>query len=96
LFYSQIGEEKVAIGIHLFGQIYWFDFPKTLESQEMLIARLEREAIRRTPLHTYALAKGWHTSFERILHTWGEHRLQPGPRRKLNILSGEPENPVVL
>jgi len=81
------------IGVHKFGEIYWFDFPKTLESQDLLIKRLEREAMARESFHHYALRVGWHTSFERILHTWGEHRLTPGPRRKLNF-HPEPENPV--
>lgn len=38
------------IGIHLYGKVYWFDFPHTLESQDQLIARLERESRKRMPL----------------------------------------------
>ena len=35
------------IGINIEGYVFWFDFPHTLESQDMLLARLEREALER-------------------------------------------------
>lgn len=40
------------IGIHLFGEVFWFDFQHTLESQEMLLCRLKKEAMKRS-LHSY-------------------------------------------
>lgn len=60
------------IGIHMFGEIYWFEFPRTLESQEMLIARLEREAISRTSFHRYCLAMVGRMNFQDIIKTWDE------------------------
>ena len=33
------------MGLYVEGELFWFDFPHTLESEDMLLARLEREAL---------------------------------------------------